>query len=106
MSSYSLRNFIPGLLIFLICVPVRADWRCDCSQTTANCNATVELEGNGMTRRSDRKDCSRVDYIVEGQAFVTVAVDRRGQGGLVPRSSAPQIDRSWLQRSPEQPPGR
>lgn len=91
MSSYTLRNFIPGLLVFLICVPVRADWRCDCSQTTANCNATVELEGNGITVRSDRKECSRVDYIVEGQPFVTVAVDGEGKEAWLPQTSKPQI---------------
>lgn len=91
MSSHTLRIIIPGLLIFLACLPVRADWRCDCSQTTANCNATVKLEGNGITVRSDSKECSRVDYIVEGQPFVTVAVDGVGTEAWLPQTSAPQI---------------
>ncbi len=91
MSSHTLRNFIPGLVLFLACFPVRADWRCDCSQTIANCNATVQLEGNGITVRSDRNECSRVDYIVEGQPFVTVAVDGEGKEAWLPQTSAPEI---------------
>jgi TonB family protein len=91
MSSQALRSFFPGLLLLVTTAPLHAEWRCDCSQTVANCSATVELEGNGIVVRSDHKECSRVDYIVEGQPFVTVAIDGEGKEAWLPQTSAPQI---------------
>ncbi len=91
MSSHILRNLVSVSILSLATLPAAAEWRCDCTQTVANCNATVTLEGNGITVRSDRKECSRVDYIVEGQPFVTVAVDGQGQEAWLPQTSTPQI---------------
>src|SRR5690242_7791424 len=58
-----------------VCLSARAEWRCDCATIVAACSATVTVEGGGVSIESDHRQCSRVDYLIDGLPFVALVVD-------------------------------
>ena len=73
-------SFILGIFsILFVSTNVKAEWRCDCTKVTGSCRGTVVVEGNGISVSSDSQQCSRVDYFVDGQPFVTVAVEGKAK---------------------------
>ena len=49
------------------------------------------MEGSGILVKSNSKQCSRVDYFVEGQPFVTVAVDGEAKEAWLPRTDESEV---------------
>lgn len=71
---FHLRNC--GLLSLMLIVPLQvwAGQRCNCSRVQSACNATVSIENRLMEIKSNSQECSRVDYLIEGQPFVALLV--------------------------------
>ncbi|MEM7281827.1 MAG: energy transducer TonB [Pseudomonadota bacterium] len=67
------------------------EWRCDCTQVVGSCRATVEVEGNGVSVSSNSQQCSRVDYYIDGQPFVTVAVDGKANEAWLSGTQEPRV---------------
>lgn len=68
-----------------------AEWRCDCTQITGSCRASVDIVGNGISVSSDTQQCSRVDYFVDGQPFVTVTVDGEAKESWLSGTREPRV---------------
>jgi TonB family protein len=68
-----------------------AEWRCDCTTILDACNATVTVENDGVAIESDHKQCSRVDYLIDGQPFVSLVVDGRDVQSWLTRSEKPRV---------------
>ena len=66
-------------------------WRCDCTSIVDTCIANVESRGSYLDVRTNEKQCSRVDYFVDGLPFVTVVVDGEDRQDWLARTTSPKI---------------
>jgi TonB family protein len=67
-----------------------AEWRCDCMTIVDSCEATVVVRTDAIEITTDRPQCSRVDYFIDGLPFVVVAIDGRARQDWLAPSSAPR----------------
>jgi protein TonB len=74
-----------------VCMSARAEWRCDCATIVDACSATVTVEGNGVSIESDHRQCSRVDYLIDGLPFVALVVDGHETQSWLTRSDNPRV---------------
>lgn len=81
---------IPALAL-LAGGPASADWRCDCTTITGSCNAQVTIQQNAVDVTSDTKQCSRVDYFIDGLPFVAVVTGGNLQQDWISRSQQPKV---------------
>lgn len=65
--------------------------RCDCTSIVDTCTANVEARGSYLDVKTNAKQCARVDYFVDGQPFVSVAVDGEDRRDWLARTSNPKI---------------
>jgi protein TonB len=65
--------------------------RCDCTNIVDTCSANVEAHGSYLDVKTNAKQCARVDYMVDGQPFVSVAVDGEDRRDWLARTSNPKI---------------
>jgi TonB family protein len=65
--------------------------RCDCTSIVDTCSANVEAHGSNLDVKTNAKQCARVDYFVDGQPFVSVAVDGEDHRDWPARTSNPKI---------------
>ncbi len=80
--------------MFALCLTgasAQAEWRCDCATIVDACSATVTVEGNGVSIASDHKQCSRVDYLIDGLPFVALVVDGHERQDWLTRSDKPKV---------------
>ena len=92
MSRRMLLSFSSfALVIYALPLSVSAEWRCDCTKIAGSCNAKVTVEGNWVNVTSDQKACSRVDYYVDGQPFVTVVVEGEDRQDWLSRTADPTV---------------
>jgi len=66
--------WVSAIAIVLFSQKANAELRCDCTQVIDSCSATVSLDGMRVNIESDSRDCSRVDYLIEGQPFAALVV--------------------------------
>lgn len=78
-----------GLLMFA--GSAWAQWRCDCSSIVGSCAATAEVRESFIEVSSNVAQCSRVDYIVDGQPLVALVVDGTARQDWIARSESPSI---------------
>lgn len=64
---------------------------CDCSRIVGTCAAEVEVRGGLVEVSVDRPECARVDYLIDGQPFVTLVVDGSGRQGLAAPTASPLV---------------
>src|SRR5689334_1310366 len=88
-SSLVVRTSV--LVLSAVGMSAQAEWRCDCSTVLQTCNATVTVENDGVSIASDHKQCSRVDYLIDGQPFVSLVVGGREQQSWLTRSEKPRV---------------
>src|SRR6476646_5237776 len=88
-SSFVLRTSVVALSV--VGMSAHAEWRCDCSTILETCNANVIVENDGVAIQSDHKQCSRVDYLIDGQPFVSLVVGGREQQNWLTRSDKPRV---------------
>ena len=65
--------------------------RCDCTSIVDTCSANVEAHGSYLDVKTNAKQCARVDYFVDGQPYVSVAVDGEDRRDWLARTSNPKI---------------
>ena len=65
--------------------------RCDCTSIVDTCSANVEAHGSYLDVKTNAKQCARVDYFVDGQPFVSVAVNGEDRRDWLARTSSPKI---------------
>jgi TonB family protein len=89
--------------------------RCDCTSIVDTCTANVEARGSYIDITTNAKQCARVDYFVDGQPFVSLAVDGEYRRDWPARTSNPKIivqscqvcrDNGEAAASPLRPPAR
>jgi TonB family protein len=68
-----------------------AQYRCDCTSVVDTCSANVVARGGYLEVKTDRQQCSRVDYFVDGQPFVSVVVDGEDRQNWLARTTNPKI---------------
>jgi len=74
-----------------VCMSAQAEWRCDCATIVDACSATVTVEGGGVSIESDHRQCSRVDYLIDGLPFVALVVDGHETQSWLTRSQNPRV---------------
>ena len=77
--STSLVLRTPVLALSLVCIGAHAQSRCDCSTIVDTCAASVIVVNDAISIESDHRQCSRVDYLVDGVPFVALVVDGSGR---------------------------
>jgi TonB family protein len=68
-----------------------AQYRCDCTSVVDTCSAEVVARGSWLEITTDRPQCARVDYFVDGQPFVSVVVDGEDREDWLARTASPRI---------------
>src|SRR5688572_14392647 len=88
-SSLVLRTSV--LALSVVGMSAQAEWRCDCTTILDACSAIVTVENNGVSIESDHNQCSRVDYLIDGQPFVSLVVDGRERQSWLTRTDKPRV---------------
>jgi protein TonB len=73
------------------CMSAQAEWRCDCATIVDACSATVTVESNAVSIESDHRQCSRVDYLIDGLPFVALVVDGHERQSWLTRGDNPRV---------------
>ena len=73
------------------CGAAHAQYRCDCTSVVDTCTANVVARGGYLEVKTDRPQCARVDYFVDGQPFVSVVVDGEDRQNWLARTTNPKI---------------
>lgn len=68
-----------------------AQYRCDCTSVIDTCSAEVVARGTFLEIKTDRPQCARVDYFVDGQPFVSMVVDGEDRENWLARTTNPRI---------------
>jgi TonB family protein len=68
---------ILALVSFCFASPLAAqgEWRCDCTTIVDTCAAQVTVQPTFVAVTTDREQCARVDYFIDGLPFVTVVAE-------------------------------
>jgi TonB family protein len=66
-------------------------YRCDCTTVVDTCTANVSARGSFLEVKTDRPQCARVDYFVDGQPFVSMVVDGEDRQNWLARTANPKI---------------
>ncbi len=83
---------IPALTLLLACGgAAHGQYRCDCTSVVDTCTANVAARGSFLEVKTDRPQCARVDYFVDGQPFVSVVVDGEDRQNWPARTANPKI---------------
>jgi TonB family protein len=65
--------------------------RCDCTSVVDTCSADVAARGSYLEIKTDKQQCARVDYFVDGQPFVSVVTDGEDRQDWLARTESPKI---------------
>ena len=65
--------------------------RCDCTSVVDTCSADVIARGSYLEIKTDKPQCARVDYFVDGQPFVSVVTDGEDRQDWLARTDSPKI---------------
>ncbi len=83
---------ILALALLLACGgAAHGQYRCDCTSVVDTCTANVAARGSFLEVKTDRPQCARVDYFVDGQPFVSVVVDGEDRQNWPARTANPKI---------------
>jgi TonB family protein len=66
-------------------------FRCDCTSVVDTCTASVTPRGSFLDVKTDSQQCSRVDYFVDGQPFVSVVVGGEDRQNWLARTAEPKV---------------
>jgi TonB family protein len=69
----------------------QAEWRCDCTTIVDACSATVTVEADAVSIASDHRQCSRVDYLIDGLPFVALVVNGHERQSWLTRGDNPRV---------------
>ena len=68
-----------------------AEWRCDCTTIVDSCTAEVAIEQDWIAVSTDRLQCARVDYFIDGLPFIAVVVEGQQRQDWITRSENPSV---------------
>lgn len=86
------RSHFSTLALLLVCGgTAHAQYRCDCTSVVDTCTANVAARGSFLEVKTDRPQCARVDYFVDGQPFVSMVVDGEDRQNWPARTANPKI---------------
>src|SRR5690554_2896453 len=88
-----LRHALPVSLLLagLGSAPAYAQYRCDCTSVVDTCSAEVGVSGRWVEVTTDTPQCSRVDYFVDGQPFVSLVIDGEDRQPWVAATASPRV---------------
>jgi TonB family protein len=86
-----LSNIVVTTALLLCCGATQAQYRCDCTSVVDTCTAEVVARGTFLEIKTDRPQCARVDYFVDGQPFVSMVVDGEDRENWLARTTNPRI---------------
>ena len=66
-------------------------WRCDCTTIVDTCTAQVSVQPSFVAVTTDRTECARVDYFIDGLPFVTVVAEGSAREDWIAGSSAARV---------------
>ena len=81
----------PVLALSFVCMSAQAESRCDCSTIVDACTASVTVENDEVSIESDHRQCSRVDYLIDGLPFVALIVDGSERQSLSSATDNPRV---------------
>jgi TonB family protein len=84
-------NLLAPVALLALHGAANAQYRCDCTSVVDTCNATVEARATWLEVKTDRAQCARVDYFVDGQPFVSLVVDGEDRQNWLARTTNPRI---------------
>ncbi|HEX6999732.1 MAG TPA: energy transducer TonB [Gammaproteobacteria bacterium] len=82
---------LPALLLLAAAHPAAAQFRCDCTTIVDTCSADVQIRGSFIEVTADHPQCARVDYIVDGQPFVSLVMDGSDRQDWIAQSGSPRV---------------
>jgi TonB family protein len=89
---------LPARFLALLAAPLlaapsvlRAEWRCDCTTVVGSCSAQISVAEDGVEIATDRRECARVDYFIDGLPFVALVVDGSARENWLTRSADPKV---------------
>jgi TonB family protein len=80
-----------SIAVLLYRGPLEAQYRCDCTSVVDTCTAEVVAHGTFLEIKTDRPQCARVDFFVDGQPFVSTVVDGEDREDWLARTTNPRI---------------
>ncbi len=109
-----MRRSLAGLLLVTTCstftTAASAEWRCDCTTIVDSCAAQISVEDTFVEVTTPAAQCARVDYLIDGMPFVSLAVDGSARENWIARGTDPrvlvqscQVCADNAQREPAQP---
>jgi TonB family protein len=89
--AMSTRYLPAAALLSLFSGGAAAQFRCDCTTVVDSCTAQVAIRGNWVEVTTDRRECARVDYFIDGQPFVAVVADGEDRQNWMSRTESPRV---------------
>lgn len=87
----SAANVFAAIILLCSAQLALAEWRCDCTTIVDSCSANVELQTQWVEITTDREQCSRVDYFIDGLPFVSVVVDGESREDWITRNQDARV---------------
>ena len=82
---------IPVVLLLGFSTSALAQLRCDCTSVVDSCEASVAVRGGSIEITTDHRQCSRVDYFVDGQPFVSLVLDGESRQNWAAPTDSPRV---------------
>ena len=90
-----MRCSLASLLLVIACATfataASAEWRCDCATIVDSCSAQISVEETFVEVTTPTAQCARVDYLIDGMPFVSLAVDGSARENWIARSTDPRV---------------
>lgn len=90
-----MRHSRANLLVLTACAGLgttaSAEWRCDCTTIVDSCSAQVNVEDTFVEVTTQAAQCARVDYLIDGMPFVSLAVEGSARENWIARGENPRV---------------
>lgn len=83
--------FVCALPFLGLTAAVQAQLRCDCESIVGVCSAEVDVRGTRVEITTNHIGCARVDYLIDGQPFVSLVVDGEARENWSAPTASPRI---------------
>lgn len=84
------RLLLCALPLFGLAAAAEAQLRCDCERIVGTCAAEVGVQGTLIEVTTDQSGCARVDYLIDGQPFVSLVVDGEARENWTAPTAVPR----------------
>jgi TonB family protein len=91
MDASKILAALPLLMAGASLPALAQDLRCDCTSVIDTCSAAVAARGSYLEITTDKQQCARVDYFVDGQPFVSLVTGGEDRQDWLARTEDPKI---------------